>query len=203
MQQVHCDVEEMQLLLDYGADPYYINETNNETPLFITAKRGCVAATRMLLNINTNNPHINLPNKENKTPLMASIEARIKGSGALQQLDRHTPLLVEEFNWIEELSAPDNETPINIEVHIEIIHLLLNAGADPDSIDQDDFTPLMTAAIAGDIEIVRLLLAHGADPDHTNYLGYSALRYANMNGDEEIACLIRQALGEIEECQDQ
>ena len=109
---------------------------NNETPLFITAQRGCVAATRMLLNIGVN-PHLNFPNKDDKTPLMASVEARVKGSGALQQLDKNIPLLLEEFNWIEELSDSDNEIfqSINIEVHIEVISLLLSAGANPRCID--------------------------------------------------------------------
>ena len=193
----------MELLLAYGADPYYISKKNNETSLFVTAKKGCVSATKMLLNMDIN-PNLNLPNKENKTPLMASVEARIERSEALKQVNMESSLLTEKIE--EELRGSFYEgTPwVNIEeAHIEITSSLLNAGADPDIVDQDDFTPLMTAAIAGDIEIVRLLLAHSADPGYTNYLGYSALHYAEFNRDKKVACLIKQALNETEECLDQ
>jgi len=46
---------------------------------------------------------------------------------------------------------------------IEILELLLAAGADPDQRGMNDYTPLHWAAGAGDERAVRLLLAHGAD----------------------------------------
>jgi ankyrin repeat protein len=41
---------------------------------------------------------------------------------------------------------------------------LLDAGADPDCVQQGGFTPLLAAAHHDDAEMAKLLLEHGADP---------------------------------------
>jgi ankyrin repeat protein len=48
--------------------------------------------------------------------------------------------------------------------HVEIVEMLIDAGADINVLDAlDGCTPLATAAAAGHEEVVRLLLARGAD----------------------------------------
>ncbi|MGW1364929.1 ankyrin repeat domain-containing protein [Streptomyces chartreusis] len=47
----------------------------------------------------------------------------------------------------------------------EIVHLLLDAGADPDAVDRVGWTPMQLAT--GDTELVRHMLAAGADPSQT------------------------------------
>ena len=103
-------------------------------------------------------------------------------------------LLIEELEPMKETLHEEETSQINVDVHIEVMELLLQAGADPDIIDQDDFTPLMTAAIENDIEAARLLLDHSAGPAYTNYLGYSALLYADSNKDKDLAELIQRAV---------
>jgi ankyrin repeat protein len=44
----------------------------------------------------------------------------------------------------------------------ELATLLLEAGADPNARQQDDYTPLMAAGQRGDERLRELLLAHGA-----------------------------------------
>jgi ankyrin repeat protein len=46
----------------------------------------------------------------------------------------------------------------------ESAEALLEAGADPDAVQQGGFTPLLAAAHSDDPEMVALLLRHGADP---------------------------------------
>jgi ankyrin repeat protein len=49
--------------------------------------------------------------------------------------------------------------------HLEVVRLLLEAGAEPGLTDSDGATPLMAAAGAGQLEVLRLLLARGAAVD--------------------------------------
>ncbi|KAG6368663.1 hypothetical protein INS49_002876 [Diaporthe citri] len=49
--------------------------------------------------------------------------------------------------------------------HAEIVRALLDNGADPNAVDERDWTALLLAAGEGHIEIVRLLCAHGAGLD--------------------------------------
>jgi ankyrin repeat protein len=52
--------------------------------------------------------------------------------------------------------------------HPEIAALLIAAGADVDSSDEDGFTHLMTAAEAGCESVAQLLLEAGVDPSLTS-----------------------------------
>ena len=51
------------------------------------------------------------------------------------------------------------------EIRYEIAELLLEAGADPNTRQQDEFTPLMEADQNGDERLARLLEEHGARRD--------------------------------------
>ena len=70
--------------------------------------------------------------------------------------------------------------------NIEIVKLLLNAGADIDKQDNHGDTALIYAAIKNNIEIVKLLLNSGADIDKQNNNGDTALIYAAYRNNLEI-----------------
>ena len=65
-------------------------------------------------------------------------------------------------------------------INIEIINTLLKAGANPNSIYQDDINVLMWAAQNGQVEIVNTLLAAGADSMITNAEHQTALDIAHF-----------------------
>ena len=169
----------MQMLLDHDVkNPHAVN-VNNEGALFMAARDGHIEAVNLLLNIDVD-IDLNIANRYQKTPLMAAVEARII---ALQS---------EEFGIVIGHGPPESPS----ENYIPIIDSLLKAKANPNAIDQNDYTALIYATFANDIEVVRLLLPYENNPGYANPRGYSASLIASLNGDVEIARLIRKAIDE-------
>ncbi|KAF0708199.1 hypothetical protein As57867_006404, partial [Aphanomyces stellatus] len=76
------------------------------------------------------------------------------------------------------------------ESYIEIVRILLDAGATPEYITTDIFPPLILAITSGNIEIVRLLLPI-VDVHHVSFNGCTALFVASCNsGNVEILNLL-------------
>ena len=94
------------------------------------------------------------------------------------------------------------------EGHAEMVHLLLEAGAETENIrvpddDQDDWlkgaTPLAAAATLGlHVEVVRPLVAAGANLEAANECDETALHHAAEKGNAEVAKLLVQAGARVE-----
>jgi ankyrin repeat protein len=67
----------------------------------------------------------------------------------------------------------------------QVVELLLQAGANPTLhyTSEYHYTPLMTAAAAGQAEMVKMLLSAGADVRATNTIGQTALHLAHGHAD--------------------
>jgi uncharacterized protein len=74
----------------------------------------------------------------------------------------------------------------------EIVHLLLEAGADPNVRQNGGFTALHAAAQNGDVAMARDLLDHGAEVDTATEDGRTALAIAEEQGNDEVAALLRE-----------
>lgn len=75
----------------------------------------------------------------------------------------------------------------------EIVALLLEAGADPNSKQHRDFTPLIEAAQLGNADLAELLLAHGADPRAQLEDGRTAAELAERADNQSLAERLRRA----------
>ena len=79
------------------------------------------------------------------------------------------------------------------ETPVEILGLLLNAGADPNVGDYlHGVTPLMMCAKKGKLRIAEVLLKSGADPNIKDKIGSSALSRAEHNGDLEMIKMLKK-----------
>ena len=79
--------------------------------------------------------------------------------------------------------------------HVEVVALLLEAGADPGPRQQGGWTPLMGAALHGDEAIVAALLAGGADVTARSHDGRDAAALAEEGGHPELAARLQAHRG--------
>jgi ankyrin repeat protein/L-ascorbate metabolism protein UlaG (beta-lactamase superfamily) len=88
--------------------------------------------------------------------------------------------------------APDgmNNTPMHLAAQIgsvEILRLLLDAGAPVDVGDADNSTALDVAAQSGQLDAVKLLVESGADARHSDNNGMTPLHFASYEGHDDVA----------------
>ncbi|CAK9034684.1 unnamed protein product [Durusdinium trenchii] len=77
--------------------------------------------------------------------------------------------------------------------HLEVVRLLLEAGADQNAARQDGATALGATAFNGHLEVARVLLEAGADPNAARQDGTTALMVAALNGHLEVVRVLLEA----------
>ena len=80
--------------------------------------------------------------------------------------------------------------------NIEVLKLLLGAGADPNILGFDDDTVLHRAVRLRHVEAVALLLQHGANVAIKGRNGDTALAVARHSGNTKTVALLRAALAD-------
>ena len=71
--------------------------------------------------------------------------------------------------------------------------MLLEAGAEVDQADEEQFTALMFACDNGHDDVVGVLLEAGAEPNEANDLGMTSLMWASFNGHTNIILRLLKA----------
>ena len=77
--------------------------------------------------------------------------------------------------------------------YLEVVRMLLEAGADMNAENQDRSTALMFAAHNGHLEVVQVLLEAGADKNAAKQDGATALMFAAHNGHLEVVQVLLEA----------
>jgi uncharacterized protein len=75
---------------------------------------------------------------------------------------------------------------------VELLTLLLDAGADVNATQRGGFTPIQATAQNGDLEATQLLLARGADIHARTEDGQTALSFALEGEHASVARLLRE-----------
>lgn len=110
----------------------------------------------------------------------------------LEPADARTP--EDAFRELSELEIPysgDSFVEYALEGKTSVVKLFLGAGISPDTRDEEGYTALMWAAMAGHSDIVSLLLDKGADQDaRDKHHGMTALMHAAREGRTDVVELL-------------
>ena len=171
-------------LLDFGMDPNAEDEFGT-TPLAAAAGSGAVESLGVLLDAGARLVSSN-GDAAIESAADAATAARLVGAGAdLNHVGADGYFLLktaaegDDFEFAKNLLAMGAAVDANstgmtalhtavMHDHLDIVELLLHAGADPNAIDVDGYTPLM---YAGSLECVDVLLRAGAGLDYCDDVG--------------------------------
>lgn len=165
-------------LLDHSASVKLASNLN-ESPLMLAALVGDVEVLRMLLDVDADPSTKQMPGeltalhfaaKHHKTSVVEELLRRFPGSGIMdaESSDGHRPL---HFAALEGF--------------LDIVVMLLDAGADPNVVDISSVTPLRAAIQMGHTNVVKSLIDGGARMDLIAEDGLSLIDVAMMAIDNE------------------
>ncbi|XP_077999520.1 ankyrin repeat domain-containing protein 17-like isoform X2 [Glandiceps talaboti] len=187
----YCDI--IRLLLAHGADVNAQSSTGN-TPVMYACNAGHEDTVRLLLDHGANLEDVN---ENGHTPLM---EASSAGHVIVSKL------LIERGAQINAHSGEFKESALTLACykgHLEMVKLLLEAGADHEHKTDEMHTALMEAAMDGHVEVAKLLLDHGAQVNMPADSFESPLTLAACGGHVELAALLIGQGANIEEVNDE
>jgi ankyrin repeat protein len=185
---LHRDPARVRQLLDAGEDPdqrdrqgfapwmWAINFADNDALTLLLARIPSIRATDAA--------------GRRKLAMAASLN-NLAAARAL--LDKGVPV---------DSPAIDGGTPLLISAasgYIDLMKVLLAAGADPNRQDQYQDTPLMAAVRIGSRDAVKLLLDSRADPNESDGSGRTAMHWAARSGRADIVRRVLAAGARIDD----
>ena len=99
-------------------------------------------------------------------------------------------LLALDYSPRQKFTEANGGSPLHVAAinnHVLTTHILVQAGAEVNALDDKNETSLMIAAINGYADIIRYLLVAGSDLSLAGDDGMTALHYATQNGHVECA----------------
>ena len=171
---VHADV--VGLLIDAGAD-IEAKDDHEWSPLHMACEAGKIANVKMLVKAGA---EVFVTNDDGDTCLiLATYHGHTDSVRYIVGL-REVDLNHKGFNDLTALqNAVDKEHP-------DVVQLLIDAGADIETKDEEGQSPLHWASRSGSLAIVKMLVEAGAGVCVTDNEGRTCLTLAGANGHTEI-----------------
>ena len=161
----------------------FVYSSGQEKDIFYCARSGDAKTAEILLK--SNSALVDSVNNQGYSPLvLACYYNRLE---FVELLIRHNVKLNDQPGESTALQAASYKG------FDEVVHLLLDYGADPDIYDANGTTPLIYASQFSHTEVVKLLLEYGADISYTDPNHLSALDYAKKLELTEIIQLLESS----------
>jgi ankyrin repeat protein len=130
---------------------------------------------------------------ENKPELVAMLIE--KGAA----MDASGPSMIESAGHVEQKPITTSALMKAAEIgNVDMIRMLIRAGADIDQADKEGYTALMVAARFGQVDAVKVLLLLGANTLLTNQYGNDAAKLAAFTSDTRVLKLLGDRGGDAE-----
>lgn len=218
-------VEYIQSLLDVNADPNYVSESLESSPLMEAVRGGHIQAVNLLLSAgadplrvtkNETNPHYvakwahSTAPSQRTSEILKQINLHLKSLSLLMEAcaagQAHIvkKLINSGIKNVDLSAKPTEITPLFVAAdrgHAEVVQTLLAAGANVNHVcGNKNATALTMACGKGYVQTVKTLIKHGANVNHVSDPKYSActgLVWAALYGHIEIVRLLINANANI------
>lgn len=121
--------------------------------------------------------------------LLEFIDAAVLDQAKALEMLRTKPDLIRRRNRLKETALHF----LMVENFPQAVEFLCEHGAEVDSVDVANATPLLHASCLGHEELVSILLSHGANPNVTDDTYETPLSWALFNGNKRIEEMLRKA----------
>lgn len=105
-------------------------------------------------------------------------------------------MAINEFNLFDDFPFEAEYTPLmeaSLDGNIQRVNELLNAGENPNEMNDFGETPLIIAVVNEEIEIIEVFLENGADPNLQDDFGWTPLMSAVMTENIEVGIRLLEA----------
>lgn len=180
---IASDPSVVKALLDIGAD---VNITTEEgdTPLHIASANGSMEVVKILYQ---HNAGINVKNKEGNTPLMNAVIYSQLPVATYLLFSGADPRIKNKNSWTALHYAAEGAKCDELFFDcVEMITILINAGAGVNERDIDGFTPAFVAAISDRLVLLKVLVKHGADLNLKGTRGAGIIHEVAYRGNIEV-----------------
>lgn len=133
---------------------------------------------------------------EKKSPIRLTPNKNFYNVARIGETDKVVALLMQGFDPNYAFEDHENETPLHAAAqagHVDIVHLLMQAGADPNVLNARLNTPLMTAIEGKQNDVVQYLIRSGAAVEFRGEDGMTALHLASKSGNKDAVKLLLDA----------